>query len=56
MIPNCYLSNLATHLPCLKVILNSGLDPGCLSRILDSHFSIPDPGAVSKRSRIRNKF
>jgi hypothetical protein len=27
-------------------------DPGCLSRIPDPHFSIPDPGSRSKRFRI----
>jgi hypothetical protein len=44
---------LASHNTLVKNVAEmcSVVDPGCLFRILDPNFSIPDPG--SKRSRIR---
>ncbi len=33
----------------LVTILTSVTDPGCLSRILDPNFSIPDPGSKVKK-------
>ncbi len=35
-----------------SVIITSVPDPGCLSRIPDPNFSIPDPGSTSKNLSI----